>query len=367
MDERIPLIYTIYTSGYYGTEQMSLATAWGLRDRFAPTIISPPGPASAAAREMGFEVIESSSATATEGIRDVDHLGYSSILAKLLSRHRRLGFISTHPGHALCFLAVNAMYRRKAAQLHVQHGPPDITFAIRGVLNVRSITTVAISKYSKDRLVATGLRQARVKLIENFITEERVKNAPTRESFSASGIRHVAIVSRIVPVKRIDVLLEALEREPRLNEICFHVYGSGMDGDPYAQSLMRRATRNNLNVRFEGYRDDISARLAQADALVHLCPSEPFGLAILEAMIAGIPVIVPDTGGAGSVVENGVSGLHFSANDSQSLVKVVTQLRSAGVNELNRFVHAGRLAIETRFSARERLNDYRQLLMASLI
>jgi len=105
--------------------------------------------------------------------------------------------------------------------------------------------------------------------------------------------------------------------------------------------------------------------LAQSDLLVHLCPEEPFGLAILEAMAAGVPVLVPDRGGAGSLVEEGISGFHFKADDPGDLARRLIQLREAPPPYLNRAVSGGFRALATRFSARDRIGQYRQLLNGS--
>jgi alpha-1,6-mannosyltransferase len=55
------------------------------------------------------------------------------------------------------------------------------------------------------------------------------------------------------------------------------------------------------HVQFVGFEKDRSrlfSALAAADALVHGCPCETFGLSIAEALAQGLPVVVPDEGGA---------------------------------------------------------------------
>ena len=41
----IPLVYALHSGNLYGTERMALATLQGLRDRFDPVLLAPPGPA----------------------------------------------------------------------------------------------------------------------------------------------------------------------------------------------------------------------------------------------------------------------------------------------------------------------------------
>ena len=78
------------------------------------------------------------------------------------------------------------------------------------------------------------------------------------------------------------------------------------------------------------------------DCLVHLCPVEPFGLAILEAMAADLPVLVANSGGAGALIDDGISGFHFRANDAGDLGRRLQELTDAPPALLNRVVSGGR-------------------------
>jgi glycosyltransferase involved in cell wall biosynthesis len=95
---------------------------------------------------------------------------------------------------------------------------------------------------------------------------------------------------------------------------------------------------------------------------VHTCPSEAFGLAIVEGMAAGVPVLVPDAGGAGSLVEQGISGYRFRADDADDLACRLQALCAASGEELNRVVAGASAVLRTRFSEKARLGDYRTLI-----
>jgi glycosyltransferase involved in cell wall biosynthesis len=79
-------------------------------------------------------------------------------------------------------------------------------------------------------------------------------------------------------------------------------------------------------------------------------------------MAAGVPVLVADTGGAASLVDEGMSGFHFHANDAEALAQHLTDLAQASPAQLNGVVAGGYQAFATRFSATARLADYRRLL-----
>lgn len=79
-------------------------------------------------------------------------------------------------------------------------------------------------------------------------------------------------------------------------------------------------------VRFLGTRDDVPRVLAGCDAFCHAAPFEPFGIACIEAMASGLPVVVPDSGGIREVVEPGVTGLVYPPLDVARLADTMQAL-----------------------------------------
>jgi len=73
-------------------------------------------------------------------------------------------------------------------------------------------------------------------------------------------------------------------------------------------------------------------------------------------------VLVPDSGGAALLVEEGVSGGRFRADAAEALAARLRELREAPAEVLNRWVAGGDQALATRFSQTERLTDYERLL-----
>jgi len=347
-------------------QEMTYATAWGLRDQFKPVIFTPPGPAIEEARKRGFDVVETLSLGSGEdgGIMSPQSWDFSARLKPYLSRYRRLAFFGTRCMHNLVFAAMNLRYRRRTANFHIVHGvEEDSRWAQKRVLDrfPFPITVVAVSDSARERMQAYGLRRP-IRVIENYLTDDRVAATPQRGPFSEPGVRRAAVVSRLDPVKRIDVLLTCLENRPELNSIAFHIYGDG----PEAGALKKRAAENRLNIVFEGFRSDVAEQLTKADVLVHTGPLEVLPLALLEAMAANVPVVGPDLGGTACVIEHGVNGLRFSANDPASLGSCLEGLVLAEPDRLNALVAGGRRSLETRFSERERLAEYRSSLWASL-
>ena len=81
-------------------------------------------------------------------------------------------------------------------------------------------------------------------------------------------------------------------------------------------------------VNFLGHRDDIPDLLAALDIFVLPSHSEGISRSLLEAMAAGLPVVVSDVGGSPEVVRSGVNGLLIPARDPSALARALLRLLS---------------------------------------
>lgn len=351
--KRIPLIYALHSGNLYGTERMALATAAGLIGQFDPLILAPDGPISDEAARMGlrFQPFGSTSEFARR-------------IRPTFSRSGELALIATAVSHSIAAIALNSVYHRRMAHLHVVHGGTDerLSYGRKKLLNRSSAVFVAVSQFVRERLIANGARDNKVQVIENFLPEARVNGCFRRAPFTGTPIHRVLIISRVDPIKRVDLLLDALDREPSLSHMHVRVLGTGWD----LETLRERARVTHPNVTFAGFVSDIESELAKSDLLIHLCPAEPFGLAIVEAMAANVPVLVPDQGGAGSLVEPGATGFRFQADNAASLARRLLEIFKTTPVELNAIVARARGLLHSRFSPEARINDYRALLEAGL-
>lgn len=348
-----PLLYTLHSGNLYGTERMALATIEALGPEWDPIILSPPGPVIAEARRLGFGVIEVS-----------NDREFFSAIRPWLSHSRRLAVFSTRVVHSLILCAANLLYRRRIAHLHMVHGGADetLSYGRKRRLNHLPITLVAVSYFVRQRLLFHGVNPKRIRVIENFLTAERVAEAPRRAAFAAPGLHEAIVISRLDPIKRIDLLLDVLDAHPELKHLRVRVFGRGSD----EQTLRKRAEMSRFDIVFEGLSTFVDQALAASDVLIHCCDQEPFGLAILEAMAANVPILVPDRGGAGSLIEDGCTGLRFESGNAASLAARLTELNTATPEFLNTLTTNAAQVLATRFSQRERVADYRRVIEEAL-
>jgi glycosyltransferase involved in cell wall biosynthesis len=105
-------------------------------------------------------------------------------------------------------------------------------------------------------------------------------------------------VGNLIPMKRQALLLEAMAaaraKDPRLT---LDLVGSG-ESQPQLEALSERLGIAK-SVRFRGRveRSQVAELLARSDIYVHASATETFGVAIVEALFAGLPVIVAEAGG----------------------------------------------------------------------
>ena len=146
--------------------------------------------------------------------------------------------------------------------------------------------------------------------------EARVLYPPVEvERFSVSGQRgdYFVTLSRLVPHKRVDLVIEAFSSL----KLPLKVIGDG----PERNRLQRRAGHN---IEFLGYQSEnaVARLLGNARGFVSAA-EEDFGIAIVEAQAAGCPVIVYRGGGAVETVIEGETGLFFEKQSAQSLIEAV--------------------------------------------
>jgi 1,4-alpha-glucan branching enzyme len=159
----------------------------------------------------------------------------------------------------------------------------------------------------------------------------------------------VAFLGRFVKEKGVELLIEAA------GEICRNRAGIHfvMAGRGPLQDQLKHRTRElgiSERVIFPGFVDDRGRNTILARATVSVFPSlyEPFGIVALEAMGAGVPTIVSDTGGLAEIVDHGINGWKVYPGDLWGLIRTLEYV-------LDNPVEARRVADEGR---RKTINVY---------
>lgn len=227
---------------------------------------------------------------------------------------------------------------------------------------------VAVSQAVAESLLKKGvIDSAKITVIHNGIDIDRF----TRSDPGADAPIVVGTVGHLAPIKGHDVFVRAAKLV-RAHRFDVHFAIIGEDKSPqmnYRRSLEKLIDELGLNgfVTMPGWRDDMNAVLSSLTLFVSAARSEPFGLAIVEAMAAGLPIIATASEGALEILEDGVSGKLVPLDNPEALAEAINKLlddpleRSRlGQNALrtarDRY-SLKRMAIDTERVYREVLND----------
>ncbi|MEI7953746.1 MAG: glycosyltransferase family 4 protein [Verrucomicrobiota bacterium] len=225
----------------------------------------------------------------------------------------------------------------EAQQGHFEWGKPfGALFRSRHLLDeADAVLCVGFSEYEKARAT---LGHDRVYHLPNGVTPDAFAAGNRAAGRQAIGWPDDAIgfgcLSRIDPQKNQLLLVEAFaalvaaqpQQEYRL------LLGGPVTAPAYLQDIRDCIGRHRLEAlvtlhpAVEAESTTHCDLLAALDAFVLASRHEPFGIVILEAWAAGLPVIASDIGGLSKLVSHERDGLHFPAGDAAALTAALARL-----------------------------------------
>ena len=220
----------------------------------------------------------------------------------------------------------------------------------------------AVSHFLKDETVRDfSVPASRVDVIPNFVDTKvwRPNREPChRSKLAPEGQKIVMHVSNFRPVKRLQDVIEVFARIKREVDARLVLVGDG----PERPRALKRAADLGLrdDVLFLGRHGSVEEILSCADLFLLPSESESFGLAALEAMACGAPVVASQAGGLPEVVADGVTGYLLP-------VGAVDEMAEAGVRVLSdealakQLSEAARALTVERFSAEAIVPRYEAL------
>jgi alpha-1,6-mannosyltransferase len=135
-------------------------------------------------------------------------------------------------------------------------------------------------------------------------------------------------VGRVVPEKNLGLLLAIMEHLERTSPGSHHlvIAGEGSRRAAFEEECTRRIPGAVCFLGHVRNRETLADIYANSDAFLHPNPGEPFGIAPLEAMASGLPLIGPNRGGLTSYADS--SNAWLLEADAGSYVQAVYSIRS---------------------------------------
>ncbi len=192
---------------------------------------------------------------------------------------------------------------------------------------------------------------AAIRVIPNFVDTGRYRRDPAprnRARLAEGGEKILMHISNYRAVKRVEDVIDVFARVSERLPSRMIMVGDGPDR-PLAR---RRAEELGVTdrVSFLGQHTSVEELLSLADLFLLPSEMESFGLAALEAMACGTPVLASRVGGLPELVAEGESGLLYDPGDVDGMATGATDILSSP-ERWRRMSERGRRIAETRFSA----------------
>jgi phosphatidylinositol alpha-1,6-mannosyltransferase len=182
----------------------------------------------------------------------------------------------------------------------------------------RGAETVVAKCEGEAQMIRAVDATARISLVPNGVDLEAF---PPGQPVPDEGPLRLLCVARLIERKGQHHLIEAAKQlADGGTEVTLELVGTGDAATEYQAQVQGLGLEDR--VRFVGYvpREEIARHYATAHVFVMPSYNEGMSVATLEAMAAGLPVIVTRTGGTAELVEEGVNGFTFDWGDVDSLV-----------------------------------------------
>ena len=258
--------------------------------------------------------------------------GLARLVWELRTETRAYDVIYANSQKAFTLSALSCMFTRKTLVWHLH----DILSAAHFGAKQLKMQVFLANRFAKlvivpslaaaEAFVAAGGRAALVKVVANGVTavsESRTKSQ-LRTELSLPDGPLIGVFSRLAAWKGQDIVIRAVAQCPQVMAI---IAGDALFGEQaYAAQLKQlvRELQVESRVKFLGQRGDVQQLMRAMDIVVHpSVDAEPFGLTLVEAMLAHVPVIASSAGASGEILESGKAGSLVAAGDVDALAAAI--------------------------------------------
>lgn len=198
------------------------------------------------------------------------------------------------------------------------------------LLDLTKAKMIAISQVVKDVLVKENkIKEDKIKVVYNAIPDTRLAINTQRvqelnNMFRKRNIKIIISVGNLYPTKGFDELIYVSNLLKGKIEYLVLIVGEGKEKNKL-QSMIKQYGLDQ-NVKLLGRREDVIELLTISDCFVLLSYEEPFGVAFIEALACGKPVIGYNIGGVTEIIKNNEVGFLVKPHDVETVAEKLYHL-----------------------------------------
>lgn len=214
----------------------------------------------------------------------------------------------------------------------------------------------AVSEFLKRETNQKFPIRTPIRVIHNFVDTVRfARSGCQREALARKGEALLSHLSNFRPVKRVLDVIEIFHRVQSEKPSRLILIGDGPD----LPAAIDRARQLGIEEKVTplGLRDEVNGLLATSD--IFLLPSEyeSFGLAALEAISCGVPVVGSDAGGLPEVITDGETGFLLPVGDVEGMAEATLRILD-DIDLRSRLCENGRRVAAERFGRDAIVSEY---------
>jgi N-acetyl-alpha-D-glucosaminyl L-malate synthase BshA len=199
---------------------------------------------------------------------------------------------------------------------------PLVKFSIE-----KSDGVTAVSRFLKEKTLTNYSCETEIQVIPNFVDTDLFRpheNGEFRNAIAPNGEKLLVHTSNFRTVKRVPDTIKIFEKVQKEIPSKLILVGDGPDRSE-CEKLCRQLELGD-KVKFLGKQDGLVEILASSDLFLIPSQSESFGLAALEAMACGLPVISSSVGGLPELVKHNETGFIAEIGDIDRMAKYALEL-----------------------------------------
>jgi len=295
-----------------------------------------------------------------------------SLAARLAEESKRVGLDIIHVHYAIPhaisgFLAKQILGPDAPKLITTLHGT-DITlvgqhpsfYAVTKFSMEASDALTTVSQYISDRTKESFGIEKEIEIIPNFVDVTRFKpdqKGCDRAEFASPDEKIIMHMSNYRPVKNADDVIRIFDIVNKRLPSRLLLVGDG----PEAPNVLSLADSLGLKdrVTFLGGQDMVESVLCKADLFLLPSASEAFGLAALEAMACGVPVVGSIVGGLPELVSNGRVGYLEPIGDVGAMARKSIEILTDDQLRSKMSKRAREITVE-KFTTKKIVNQYKE-------